>query len=383
MVDFHPSAAEAVIAAKAREYARGTLAQQAGRYDDGEFPEGPARELARLGLMAIKSPTEYGGAGLTQVAYVSALREIAWACGSTAVTMAVTNMTGEMIATFGDDAQKDRWLRKIASGEMLSAAFALSEPSAGSDASSLGTKAVASDDGSFYTLDGTKSWITTGDRAGVVLTMARTGGPGAKGISAFLVDPALPGFGVLRHESKMGLRGSSTVGLAFEGVRVPTHERLGPEGIGFRVAMTALDGGRCGIGAQAVGIATGALEALVQGLGERKLVDRRLGLTQLVDFRIADMATRLEAAWLLVLRASQRKDAGLPMTREAAMAKVFATEAANFVCQRAMELATAHGLGTRGRIARALRDVRVSRIYEGTSEVQRIVIARELVAGLG
>jgi len=382
MVDFHPSAAEAEIAARARAYARDTLVHQAEAADAGRFPTGAVADLAELGLLAIKSPAAFGGAGLTQVAYVSALREIAWACGSTAVTMAVTNMTGEMIALFGDDDQRERWLRPLATGAFAVGAFALSEPSAGSDAASLQTRAVRSDDGESYRLDGRKAWITSGDRAGVVLVMARTGDAGAKGISAFLVDPGADGFGVLRHESKMGLRGSSTVGLSFEGVAVPTRDRLGPEGIGFRVAMTALDGGRCGIGAQAVGIASAALEALVQGLGERKLVDRQLGLEQMVDFRIADMATRLHAAWLLVLRASQRKDAGLPMTREAAMAKVFATEAANFVCQRAMELATTHGLQTQGRIARALRDVRVSRIYEGTSEVQRIVIARELVAAL-
>lgn len=380
MVDFHPSAAEAEITARARAYARQTLVQRAEAADAGAFPADAVADLAGLGLLAIKSPAAFGGAGLTQVAYVSALREIAWACGSTAVTMAVTNMTGEMIALFGDDDQRERWLRPLATGAFTAGAFALSEPSAGSDAASLQTRAVRSDDGAAYVLDGRKAWITSGDRAGVVLVMARTGDAGAKGISAFLVDPGADGFGVLRHESKMGLRGSSTVGLSFEGVAVPTRDRLGPEGIGFRVAMTALDGGRCGIGAQAVGIASAALEALVQGLGERKLVDKQLGLEQMVDFRIADMATRLHAAWLLVLRASQRKDAGLPMTREAAMAKVFATEAANFVCQRAMELATTHGLQTQGRIARALRDVRVSRIYEGTSEVQRIVIARELVA---
>jgi alkylation response protein AidB-like acyl-CoA dehydrogenase len=356
------------------------------------FPAGPCQALADLGLMAIKSPTAFGGAGLTQVAYVSALREIAWACGSTAVTMAVTNMTGEMIATFGDDDQRARWLPAIASGAIGPAAFALSEASAGSDAASLQTRAVRRRAGadhvshdSFadeYVLDGSKAWISHGDRAGVVLVMARTGGPGAKGISTFLIDPATPGFSVMRHESKMGLRGSTTVGLGFDAMVVPASARLGDEGIGFSVAMTALDGGRCGIGAQAVGIATGALEALVSGLGERRLIDKRLGLTQLVDFRIADMATRLEAAWLLVLRASSRKDAGLPVTREAAMAKVFATEAANFVCERALELASSHGLRDGGRIERALRDVRVSRIYEGTSEVQRIVIARELVAAL-
>lgn len=382
MVDFHPSAAEAEIAAHARAYARDTLVHQAEAADAGRFPTDAVADLAGLGLLAIKSPAAFGGAGLTQVAYVSALREIAWACGSTAVTMAVTNMTGEMIALFGDDAQRERWLRPLATGAFTAGAFALSEPSAGSDAASLQTRAVRSDDGESYLLDGRKAWITSGDKAGVVLVMARTGESGAKGISAFLVDPHADGFSVLRHESKMGLRGSSTVGLSFENVAVSASDRLGPEGIGFRVAMTALDGGRCGIGAQAVGIASAALEALVQGLGERKLIDKQLGLEQMVDFRIADMATRLHAAWLLVLRASQRKDAGLPMTREAAMAKVFATEAANFVCQRAMELATTHSLHTQGRIARALRDVRVSRIYEGTSEVQRIVIARELVAAL-
>ncbi len=381
MVDLHPSAEEAALSARAAAISRSVVLPQAAAADAGAFPEAAVRALAAEGLMAIKSPKAYGGAGLTQVAYVMALREIATACASTAVTMAVTNMTGEMIALFGDADQQERWLRPIAEGQMVAAAFALSEPSAGSDAASLLCKATRREDGS-YVLQGQKAWITSGDRAGVVLTMARTGEPGsgARGISAFLVDPQAPGFGVLRHESKMGLRGSSTVGLSLDGVVVPERDRLGPEGIGFRVAMTALDGGRCAIGAQAIGIASAALQTLVQGMAARAAVDRAQNLQQMVDFRIADMATRLEAAWLLVLRASQRKDAGLPMTREAAMAKVFATEAANFVCQRALELATAQGLQDDGRIARALRDVRVSRIYEGTSEVQRIVIARELLA---
>jgi alkylation response protein AidB-like acyl-CoA dehydrogenase len=380
MVDFHPSVEEAELARRAAAVAREVVAPRADAHDAGVFPSEAVRALAEAGLMAIKSPARWGGGGASQVGYVMALREVAAVCGSAAVTMAVTNMTAEMIAVFGSDDQRERWLRPLASGAFVAGAFALSEPSAGSDAASLACAARRADDGA-YVLDGKKAWITSGDRAGVVLTMARTGGPGARGISAFLVDPAAAGFSVLRHEQKMGLRGSSTVGLALDGVRVPAADRLGDEGVGFRVAMTALDGGRCGIGAQAIGIAQGALAALVRGLGARRAGDRAGGLGQPVDFRVADMATRLDAAWLLVLRASQRKDAGLPVTREAAMAKVFATEAANWVCQRALELATAHGLADAGPLARALRDVRVSRIYEGTSEVQRLVIARELIAG--
>ena len=234
-----------------------------------------------------------------------------------------------------------------------------------------------------YKLNGEKLWITSGDVAGVILVLAKTDiGQGARGISAFLIEPSAAGFSVGRHEEKLGLRGSSTVSLAFSDVFVPEANRLGPEGIGFEIAMVALDGGRCGIGAQAVGMGEAALQVMALAVEARKKSDRALGTDQGAQFRVADVATRLDAAWLLVLRAASMRDAGKKMAKEAAMAKVFATEAGNFACQQAVTMSQAGALDRHSPAARLLRDVRVSRIYEGTSEIQRLVIARHLAASL-
>ncbi len=383
MIELQPNDAERAVWEKAAQYADTVLAGRAAAHDAGKFPEESVADLAKLGLLGIKSPVEYGGLGCSMVAYVGAMRAVARRCASTAVTMAVTNMVGDMIALFGNEAQKNTRLRALCGGDYGAGAFALSEPAFGSDAAGLQCKAVRTDDGSAYVLDGSKMWITSGDRAGIALVMARTSDASkAGGITAFLVDPKLPGFGVGRAEKKMGLRGSTTVALHFEGMRVPASDVLGSEGMGFKVAMTALDGGRCGIGAQAVGIAEAALQAAVQASAKRRKADKTAGTDQLSGFRIADMATRLDAAWLLVLRASSMLDAGKRATREAAMAKVYATEAANFVAQKAAEMAGPEQLRDDSIVGRALRDVRVSRIYEGTSEIQRLVIGRELVRAL-
>ncbi len=379
MIDFLPDANEERTHELAMGYARTVLDGRANEHDDGVFPDQSVRELARLGLMGVKVPVKYGGLGGTNVAFAMALREIASACASTAVTMAVTNMVADMIVMFGNDAQRERYLPSINDGTFAAAAFALSEPAHGSDAGGLQCKAERSNDGSYYTLTGTKMWITSGDVAGVTLVMARTTeGKSAGGVSAFLVEPGIEGFSVGRHEKKMGLRGSTTVALNFDGVRLPADALLGGEGMGFRIAMTALDGGRYAIGAQAMGIASSAMVAVLGHLDQRHTADRALGTDQGVAFRVADMATRMEAAWLLVLQAAALRDAGKPVTRKAAMAKVFATEAANFVCQRAVNLLGVDGMMDQGRAARAFRDVRVSRIYEGTSEIQRLVIGRDL-----
>ena len=382
MMTFTPTEAEQNIQALARDFAQTKLAARVSEHNKGVFPTESMAELASLGLMGIKSPKELGGLDSSNVAYCMAIREIATVCASTAVTMAVSNMVGDMIHKFGDDGQRQRWLKPLLEGRFTAGSFALSEPQAGSDAASLSAKATLSDDGTHYVLNGTKMWITSGDVAGVVLVMGKTDADaGARGISAFLVDPNAEGFEVGRHEQKMGLKGSSTVSLRFDNVRVPVEDRLGPEGIGFRVAMTALDSGRCGIGAQALGIAQSALDEVLASMPDRRAHDKDLGTDQATSFRVADMATRMEAAWLMVLRASAMLDAGVRMTREAAMAKVFATEAAGFVTQTCMGLAGTSQLRHDGPIGRAYRDARVARIYEGTSEVQRIVIARELVRG--
>lgn len=377
MIDFLPDEGEQRIHAMASGYARTVLDARAAAHDAGAFPYESLKELARLGLMGVKVSPQYGGLGGTNVAYAMAIREIASACSATAVTMAVTNMVADMIEMFGTEAQKARYLPPITDGTFPAAAFALSEPAFGSDAGGLQCKATPSGDG--WVLQGTKMWITSGDVSGVHLVMARTSeGKSASGVSAFLVDKDTPGFTVGRHEKKMGLRGSSTVALNFDQARLPADAMLAGEGMGFRIAMTALDGGRIGIGAQALGIASSAMVSVLAHLDKRKRADRTLGTSQGVDFRIADMATRLEAAWLMVLRAAALRDAGKRMSREAAMCKVYATEAANVVCRQAVNLLGAEGVLHDGRAARALRDVRVSRIYEGTSEVQRLVIGRDL-----
>ncbi|MFZ4578845.1 MAG: acyl-CoA dehydrogenase family protein [Myxococcota bacterium] len=381
-MDFSLSPQEARIEADARAFAREVLAPRIAETDLGAFPFESLREAGHRGLLGVKIPQQYGGLGASMVAHCSVIRELSSVCPSTTVALAVSNMVADMVLAFGSDEQKARYLAPLCSGELVVGAFALSEAGAGSDAASLRTRAVKANRGGVdgYVLDGSKMWITSGDVAGLVLVMAKTDpSVGARGITAFLVDKGTPGLEVGRHEEKLGLRGSSTVSLSFTDLFVPESQRLGPEGAGFSVAMTALDGGRCGIGAQALGMGRSALEACAKHVERRKAADRAQGTEQLTQFRIADMAVKLEAAWWMVLRAASLKDAGKKMSREAAMAKVMGSEAANDVCRMAMELAGAAGLDRTSPIARAFRDVRVSRIYEGTSEVQRLVIARSLV----
>lgn len=380
-MDLALTAEEKAVTQLAERVARDVLAKHAKATDRGQFPAGNIAELGATGLLGVKVPAEFGGLAASNVAYVHAIRAVARVCPSTAVTMAVTNMTADMIVLYGNDEQKRRFLPRLCGGQWLAGAFALSEPSAGSDAASLRTRAVPTEGG--YLLSGEKCWITSGDVAGVLLVMAKTHPDrGARGISAFLVEPGMPGFCVGRHEEKLGLCGSGTVSLGFADVFVPEANRLGAEGIGFEVAMTALDGGRCGIGAQALGMGEAALALLAQAVEGRKASDRALGTDQGAQFRLADVATRLEAAWLLVLRAAALRDAGKAMSKEAAMAKVFATEAGGFACQQALLLTQDAAVDRHSPAARLLRDVRVSRIYEGTSEIQRLVIARHLAASI-
>jgi len=379
-MDFQLDELELELQRTARDYARKTLAPRARHHDDGHYPTESVAELAALGFMGIKVPERYGGAGMGTLANILALHEIAAACASTAVTMAVTNMVAEMIAVFGTEAQHERYLPAITSGKMIAASFALSEDGAGSDAASLRT--TARRDGDHYVIDGSKMWITSGDVAGVLLVMAKTAPElGARGISAFLVEPQWPGFSVGRHEEKMGLRGSSTVSLGFDGLRVPAAALLGNEGDGFKIAMTALDGGRCGIAAQSLGIARAAIEEATRYATERRQFGKAIGEFQAVQWKLADMATRFDAAWLLALRAASEKDRGAKVTKVAAMAKVFATEAASWICEEAVQIHGGYGYTREFAAERHLRDVRVTRIYEGTSEIQRVVIAREVLRG--
>jgi alkylation response protein AidB-like acyl-CoA dehydrogenase len=374
---------QALIQKTAREYATRVILPEAAAIDREErFPRAILKGLADLGLMAVAVPEELGGAGAGPIAYALAMQEIARACASTAVTMAVTNMVGEVIATFGTDEQKQRYNPKLASGEYAAGAFGLSEPGAGSDAGGMSTTATR--DGDSWVLDGQKQWITSGAHAGVIVVWARTGDreklPGTRGISCFLVEGGTPGLVVGKAEDKMGIRGSNTVSLTFDGCRIPSSALLGELNGGFKIAMMALDGGRIGISSQAIGIARAALEESVQYARDRKQFDKPIAEFQGTQWKLADMTTELDAAHLLAMRAAWLKEQRRPFSREASMAKVFATEAANRICNKAVQIHGGYGYIREFAAERHLRDVRVTMIYEGTSEVQRIVIARSTLA---
>jgi alkylation response protein AidB-like acyl-CoA dehydrogenase len=345
---------------------------------EGRFPAEQLRELADLGMMGVNVPEEYGGAAAGAFAYALAMIEIAQGCASTAVTMAVTNMVAETIVRFGSPEQRRRYVPELTSGRFAAGSFGLSEPSGGSDAAALRTSARR--DGAGWILNGEKQWITSGDRAGVIIVWARTQpGKGSGGISAFLVEGGQPGLRVGKHEDKMGLRASTTVSLAFEDMRLRGDQLLGEEGHGFPIAMAALDGGRIGIAAQAVGIATAALRASVRYAKERRAFGQPIGEFQAIRFMLADCDTRIEAARLLALHAARLKERGRPFSREGSMAKLFATEAANEVCDVAVQVHGGYGYIDEFPVERYYRDVRASTLYEGTSEVQRLVISREVL----
>ena len=324
--------------------------------------------------MGVNIPGELGGAEAGVVSYSLAMMEVARGCASTAVTMAVTNMVAEVIARFGTPAQRDRYVPRITSGEYVAGAFALSEPEAGSDPGGMRTSAERTAEG--WTLRGEKQWITSGAYAGVMVVWARTGQPGTKGISAFLVEGGTPGLKVGKHEDKLGLRASNTVPLTFDECKIPADALLGVENEGFKIAMMALDGGRIGIASQAVGIATAAVEEAVEYARQRKQFGKPIGDFQAIQWMIADSRTELEAARLLTLRAAEMKERGVPFSKEAAMAKLYASEAVNRICYRCLQVHGGYGYVKDFAIERHTRDARVTTIYEGTSEIQRTVIAR-------
>ncbi len=374
-MDLSLSEEQTMIRDAAREVASKVLAPRAKQADrDAKLPRENLTALAELGLFAVNLPESLGGAEAGVVAYSLAMSEIAKACASTAVTMAVTNMVGEVIATFGDDAQKKRYCPKLADGSLSAGSFALSEPEAGSDPGAMRT--VARLDGDHWVLDGSKQWITSGDFAGVFVVWARTGEPGTKGISCFLVEAGTPGLSVGHHEDKMGLRGSSTTALHFEACRIPKSALLGTLGMGFRIAMMALDGGRIGIASQAIGIGEAALDASVAYARERKTFGKSIGDHQAIQWMIADSRTELDGARMLAMRAAYLKETKQPFSSEAAMAKLFASESAGKVCDRAIQIHGGYGYVKEYDVERYYRDVRVTRIYEGTSEIQRLVIGR-------
>ncbi len=364
---------QTLIRDTARKFARERVAPQARRFDKEElFPVELFKELASLGLMGVNIPAQHGGAEAGVVSYALAMMEMAAACASTSVAMAVTNMCAELIHKFGTEAQREKFVTRLTSGEAVVGAFALSEPHAGSDPRAMRTTAVRR--GDKWVLNGSKQWITSGAYAGVMVVWARTS---EKGISAFIVEGGTKGLLVGKHEDKMGLRGSNTVGLTFEDCELPADNLLGKEGDGFKLAMIALDGGRIGIASQACGVARAALEASVRYSKDRKAFGQPIGEFQGLRFMLANMATELQAAELLTFRAAYLKDEGQPFTREASMAKLYASEMSNRAVDKAVQIHGGYGYIDEFPVERYFRDARVQTIYEGTSEVQRLVIARE------
>ncbi len=393
---FEPTEMQALVAKTARDFAARELRPRAAERDrKATFPVEEMRTLGTLGLLGVCVPEEFGGAAAGPVALAMTIAEVAHADASVAVTMAVTNMVAEILAQFGSDTVKRQFLPDVCSGAAVAASFALSEAQAGSDAGAIGTLAVRRDGG--YLLRGSKLWITSGDRAGVLVVMARHADdagtakdatsagakPGAdearSRISAFVVPGGAPGLSAGRHERKMGQRGSSTVALALDDVFVADSHRLGAEGDGFKVAMTALDGGRIGVGAQAVGIGRAALDASLAYARQRRQFGARLADFQAIQFMLADSAIALDAAWLLVLAAASGKERGVAFSRTAAQAKLLASEKAVEVCDRAIQIHGGYGYTREFPVERLFRDVRVTTIYEGTSQIQRLVIARHLL----
>jgi len=368
-----------MIQTMVRDFSRNVIAPTAMKRDQTkEFPAENLKQMAELGLMGMMIPPEYNGAGTDTVAYVLALSEIAYSCASTAVVMSVQNsIVCESIYKYGSEDQKERFLKPLAAGEIIGA-FALTEPNAGSDPVSQKTSAVR--DGDHYILNGTKRFTTSGKNAGVVIVTAVTDkSKRHKGISAFLVKKESPGFIVGNTENKMGLRASDTTDLIFEDCRVPAEDMLGEEGEGFMISMTGLDGGRIGIAAQSVGVAQAALDAAVQYSKEREQFGRPICKFQGLRWMIADMATEIEAARQLMFSAAAMKDRGEKYTAQASMAKLFASEMVNRITAKALQIHGGYGYIKEYPVERFFRDARVFTIYEGTSEIQRIVISNHIL----
>jgi alkylation response protein AidB-like acyl-CoA dehydrogenase len=336
--------------------------------------------MGELGLMGIAIPEQWGGAGADAVSYALALIEIAKACGSHAVIMSVNNsLFGDPIYKFGNDAQREKFLRPVASGHEKGC-FALSEPQAGSDATNQHTLAVR--DGDHYVVNGRKIFVTSGREASAALVLCQTDRDrGHHGISALLIEKGTPGFLVPKTEDKLGIRASDTAEFVFEDCRVPVANRLGEEGMGFKIAMTSLDGGRIGIAAQALGLAVGACDRAIAYARERKSFGVPIAQHQMVQWMLADMATAIEGARLLVLRAAALKDAGKPFGTASAMAKLFASEIAMKVTTDAIQVHGGYGYIREYQVERYFRDAKVTQLYEGTSEIQRLVVAREVLGG--
>ncbi|MCS6820841.1 MAG: acyl-CoA dehydrogenase [Microscillaceae bacterium] len=366
----------------AREFAQRELLPGVIERDTYEkFPEEQIKKMAELGFMGMMVSPQYDGGGMDTISYVLAMEEISKIDASAAVCMSVNNsLVCWGLEKYGTEEQKQKYLRPLARGEKLGA-FCLSEPEAGSDATSQKTTAV--DMGDYYLLNGTKNWITNGNSASIYLVMAQTHPElGHKGINCLIVERGMEGFVVGKKEEKMGIRGSDTHSLMFTDVKVPKANRIGEEGFGFKFAMNTLNGGRIGIAAQALGIASGAYELALKYSKERKSFGKPICEHQLIQAKLAQMATKIEAARLLVLHAAKLKDAGQDFIKEAAMAKLFASEVAMWVTTEAVQVHGGYGYVKEFHVERLMRDAKITQIYEGTSEIQQIIIAREILKQL-
>lgn len=361
-----------------REFAEKEVKPLAAEIDETErFPEETVKKMAKLGLMGIPVPVEYGGAGGNNILYTMAVEELSRVCATTGVILSAhTSLCIAPIMENGTQAQKEKYLPRLASGEWLGA-FGLTEPNAGTDASAQQTTAVL--EGDHYVLNGSKIFITNAGHANVYIIMAMTDkSKGTKGISAFIVEKDFPGFSVGKKEKKMGIRGSATCELIMENCIVPAENLLGQEGKGFAIAMKTLDGGRIGIASQALGIAQGAMDETVKYLKERKQFGKTLAKFQNMQFQLADLETRIAASRLLVRKAAFRKDCKVPYSADAAMAKLFAAETAMEMTTKAVQYHGGYGYTREYPVERMMRDAKITEIYEGTSEVQRMVIAANL-----
>lgn len=378
-MNFDFTETQLMIKDMAKKFAEDVLAPTAADRDEKEeFPHEAVKQMGELGLMGMMVPEQYNGAGLDTISYVLAMEEISKVDASAGVIMSVNNsLVSYGLTEWGSDYQKDKFLKELATGKKLGA-FALSEPEAGSDASNQKTVAVR--DGDYYIINGTKNFITNGKYADVILVIATTDKTkGSHGISAFIVEKGTPGFEVAKKERKLGIRSSDTVSLAFTDCRVPVVNRIGDEGFGFKFAMKTLDGGRIGIASQALGIAQASFEAALKYSKERKAFGQVIAEFQGIQFKLADMATRIDAARLLTLKSASLKDSGKPYGSASAMAKLYASKVAVDAALEAIQIHGGYGYVKDYPVERFLRDAKITEIYEGTSEVQRMVIARSLL----
>ncbi len=369
-----------MIQQAAREFAQNELLPGVIERDEKqEFPAEQIKKMGELGFMGMMVDPKYNGAGMDTISYVLAMEEISKVDASASVAMSVNNsLVCWGLEKFGTEEQKEKYLKPLAAGEILGA-FCLSEPEAGSDATSQ--KTTAEDKGDHYLLNGNKNWITNGNSASVYLVMAQTDMEKAhRGINCLIVEREMEGFTVGKKEDKMGIRGSDTHSLMFQDVKVPKANRIGEEGFGFKFAMKVLNGGRIGIAAQALGIASGAYELATKYAKERKTFGKEIGKHQGVGFKLADMATEVDAARLMCLRAAWMKDQGLPFDKESAMAKLYASEVAMKTTVEAVQVHGGYGYVKEYHVERLMRDAKITQIYEGTSEIQRIVISRAILA---